>query len=299
MAPPQALGARIVSFPRISHCIRASRRSWPSRENDGRRVAARLGRRRDAGLRQHSRRGQFDPLTARLGPRHVLPIATRAARAVERVRVTFRCSTSPSASLRSRSPTRCLGRSRPGFRVRLLDHGSFRASSSGRAVRGLRERCAESSLTSSSARVRPSGAGCADLRYSCRTDTKARVRSIPPRVSNDSCSSAPRTTCGVRAFDARADVSHDPSADSAQPAQTAHRHDAEVSASSRVVRVVARRPRQRRILECLDEIDKLTPAPCVAWCCPRQGVLRPAQGAPCPKHNKDNVEVALVRVEQL
>ncbi len=79
-----------------------------SRQDVPRRDAARLGRGRDAGLRQHPRGRQFDPPhRPGLGPRHLLPSPRGAARAGDRRVLRAAAAPRGAPAGASRSPTRC------------------------------------------------------------------------------------------------------------------------------------------------------------------------------------------------
>ena len=187
-----------------------------SREDARRRIAARLGLRRDAGVRQHSRRRQLHPLH---GPgrrsRHVLPSPRGAARSGHGQALR------PAAAHRRAPavvPDHRLGavrRSRARFRIRLLDHRSVGARHLGRSVRRLRERRA--------GHHRPvHQLGRSEVGPPLRTHAvpAARLRRPGPGAFLRAPRALPATLrreqhAGVRAFDARADVSHDPPADPA------------------------------------------------------------------------------------
>ena len=217
MARLKALGERIVQFPenfalhpRVAQ-VMANRVKMLAR-----RAAARLGLRRDAGVRQHPRRRQLDPLH-RPGrrPRHVLPSPRGAARAGHR-----RALHAAAAHRRAPAvvPDHRLGavrRSRARLRIRLLDHRSFRARHLGRPVRRLRERRAghhrpvhQLGRSQVGPPVRTRAVPAARLRRPGPGAFLRAPRALPAALRREQ-------HAGVRAFDARADVSHDPPADPA------------------------------------------------------------------------------------
>ncbi len=242
MARLKSLGERIVKFPegfalhpRVMQ-VMANRVKMIRR-----RTAARLGLRRDTRLRQHSRRGQLDPLHGSgRRPRHLLPSPRGAARAGDR------CALHPVEAHRGTSafiPDHRLGalrRSGAWFRIRLLDHRSFGARHLGRSVRRLRQWRAghhrpihQLGRSQVGPPVRTRAVPAAWLRRPGPGAFLRAPRALPAALRREQ-------HAGVRAFDARADVSHDSPADPALPAQAAHRHDAEVAAASRTVGVIAR-----------------------------------------------------------
>ena len=132
----KSLGERIVDVPGELHAASARRAGHGEpREDDRRRAAARLGLRRDAGVRQHPRRRHSSPPhRARTAAAARSSIATRCCtirRRAQRYIPLQHIAGAPAAL-----PGHRLGavrRSRAGLRIRLLDHRARLRSSSGKA----------------------------------------------------------------------------------------------------------------------------------------------------------------------
>ena len=160
-------------------------------------AAARLGLRRDAGVRDAARpkasRCASPARTAAAARSSIVTRCGTTRRRGETVHPAEESVAEPAALHGHRFAA--VRRSGARLRVRLLDHRAELPDASGKRSSATSSTARRSSSTSSSARAKRSGAGCAASRCSCRTATKGRARSIRRRASSASCSCAPSTTC--------------------------------------------------------------------------------------------------------
>ena len=160
---------------------------------------ARLGVRRDAGVRLAARR-RTSGAAERPGqpPRHLQPAARGAGRPEDR-RAVYAAQSSqgePARVLRLRQPALRGGRAR--LRLRLLARRAQHADPVGGPVRRLRQRGPGDHRPVHRVGRVEVGARAAAWSCSCRTATRGRGRSIRAPGSSGSSSSAPRTTSRSR-----------------------------------------------------------------------------------------------------
>ncbi len=163
---------------------------------DGRRRAAgRLGLCREPGLRHVDRRGpQPAPGRPGFGPRHLLPPPRGAARPEGRPHL-HAAGDDPRWRQRRGDRLAAQRGGGDGLRVRPLHHRSGHAAHLGSPVRRLRQRRAGGDRPVHQFRRGQVEPRCAGWPCTCRTATKARVRSTPPPAWSASCSCARWTTC--------------------------------------------------------------------------------------------------------
>ena len=199
----------------------------------------------------------------------------------------------------SKSSTRCCQRrGRDGLRVRLRDRRSGHAGALGSPVRRFRQRRASRDRPVPLVRAKRSGIACAAWCCCCRTATKARVRSIPPRAS-----SAYLQLCALDNMQVCVPTT---------PAQMFHMLRRQMLRDCRKPLVVMTPKSLLRHKLAVSSLDDLAQRPVPAgdprparqgrqrrssaWCCARARSTTTCSRKP---KNASSTDVAIVRVEQL
>ena len=198
----RALNESLLTVPRELHGppqARARPRAAPAGVRVLDRTHDRLGGRRGAGARVHSRRRHADPVDRRgRRARHVQPSSRRAVRRAERQAVLAAAVDSAGEGV-LRDLQQPAERERGDrLRVRLRHPGAGAAGDLGSAVRRLHQRRAAHARRVRAVGAREVGTGAVARACCCRTATRARAPTTRARGRSGSCSSRPTSTCGSR-----------------------------------------------------------------------------------------------------